>query len=93
MEQREPTTFPRPLKREDAQGPRTPFALEYASPKSAVEASTKAIESRRRGARSEIADLQRCAIAVARGMRDRDISPNERASYDPTSSNRRQSVF
>ncbi|MGA8716305.1 MAG: helix-turn-helix transcriptional regulator [Roseiarcus sp.] len=63
MEQREPNDFPPPSEREDAHWPSLPFAPQFASLKSAVEASAKAIEIRRRGARSEIADLQRCAIA------------------------------
>jgi len=40
-----------------------PFAPQFASLKSALEASAKAIENKHRGARSVIADLQRRAIA------------------------------
>jgi DNA-binding CsgD family transcriptional regulator len=63
MEQREPNNFLLPYEREDAHWPSPPFAPQFASLKSAVEASAKAIENRRRGARSVIADLQRRAIA------------------------------
>ena len=64
MEQREHNDLLAPHEGEGAQGASTPSALEYTSPKSAVEASTKAIERRRRGALSEVADLQRRAIAA-----------------------------
>lgn len=47
----------------DAQWASTPLAVQYASLKGAVEASVKAIEDRRPGAASEIAVLQRRAIA------------------------------
>ena len=63
MEQREPNDFLAPYEGEDAHWPSPPFALQFASLKSAVEASAKAIEHKHRGARSEIADLQRRAIA------------------------------
>src|SRR5271165_1715015 len=63
MEQREPNDFLASYEREDAHWPSRPYALRFASLKSAVEASTKAIENKNRGARSEIADLQRLAIA------------------------------
>jgi DNA-binding CsgD family transcriptional regulator len=63
MEQREPNDFLAPHEREDADWPSPPLASQFASLKSAVEASTKAIENKRRGGRSEIADLQCRAIA------------------------------
>jgi DNA-binding CsgD family transcriptional regulator len=63
MEQREPNSFLPSYEREDAHWPSPPFAPQFASLKSAVEASAKAIENRHRGTHSEIADLQRRAIA------------------------------
>ena len=63
MEQREPNDFLAPHEDEDAHWPSPPFALQFASLKSAVEASAKETVRKHRGARSEIADLQRCAIA------------------------------
>ncbi len=63
MEQREPNDFLAPCEREDLSWPSRSFALQFASLKSAVEASVKAIENEHRGARSEIADLQRRAVA------------------------------
>jgi DNA-binding CsgD family transcriptional regulator len=63
MEQREPNDFLPPPDPRTPLVPRPPFAPQFASLQSTGEASAKAIESRRRGARSEIADLQRHAIA------------------------------
>jgi DNA-binding CsgD family transcriptional regulator len=63
MEQRERIELFAPDECADAQWASTPLALQYASLKGAVEASAKAIEDRRPGAASEIADLQRRAIA------------------------------
>jgi DNA-binding NarL/FixJ family response regulator len=63
MEQLESKDFLPPCDPRPLLVPRPPFAPQFASLKSAVEASTKVIENRRRGARSEIADLQRRAIA------------------------------
>jgi DNA-binding NarL/FixJ family response regulator len=63
MEQREPNDLLPPCDPSTPLVPGPPFAPQFASLKSAVEVSAKAIENRRRGARSEIADLQRRAIA------------------------------
>lgn len=64
MEQRELNDFLASHEREGAQGASTAFALQFTSLKSAVEASAKAVQSRRRGAVSEVADLRRRAIAA-----------------------------
>jgi DNA-binding NarL/FixJ family response regulator len=64
MEQRELNDFFAPHEREGAQGASTPFALQYAPLKSGVEASPKAVESRRREALSEAADPQLRAVAA-----------------------------
>jgi DNA-binding NarL/FixJ family response regulator len=63
MEQREFNDFLASHESKGAQGGSTPVALRYPSPKSAVEASAKTVDSRRRPA-SEVADLQRRAIVA-----------------------------
>ena len=66
MEQQETNEFA-PYECEEAQWVSTPFALQYAALKGAIEASMKAIEDRRPGAPSEITDLQRRAVASLEG--------------------------